>query len=242
MPHSSLLLFHNRSRETSISVNNLPPTNITSNTNLRSALLRHDAVSVRGDCRATVPRPSRLQAGSWSWRHYHHRTLTYRPMAIWKREKWNKRRRGEIVQRGAAMFASHLAAIMRVPTPVPYCYWFPFHHFTNYTFPSACNHSCLLHYDDEQFMAILPVKYTSHPAVFSVFLSVSLCIACDEKSCDALRFSDVCYYCIYTTCWRFWAIITIKTVIYSSFFPAVFLNICQITSFEAVLYYCIFLR
>lgn len=116
--------------------------------------------------RATVPRPSRLQAGSWSWRHYHHRTLTYRPMAIWKREKWNKRRRGEIVQRGAAMFASHLAAIMRVPTPVPYCYWFPFHHFTNYTFPSACNHSCLLHYDDEQFMAILPVKYTSHPAVF----------------------------------------------------------------------------
>lgn len=44
MPHSSLLLFHNRSRETSISVNNLPPTNITSNTNLRSALLRHDAV------------------------------------------------------------------------------------------------------------------------------------------------------------------------------------------------------
>lgn len=172
--------------------------------------------------RATVPRPRRLQAGSWSWRHYHHRTLTYRPMAIWKREKWNKRRRGEIVQRGAAMFASHLAAIMRVPTPVPYCYWFPFHHFTNYNFPSACNHSCLLHYDDEQFMAILPVKYTSHPAVFSVFLSVSLCIACDEKSCNALRFSDVCYYCIYTTCWRFWAIITIKTVIYSSFFPQCF--------------------
>lgn len=173
MPHSSLLLFHNRSRETSISVNNLPPSNITSNSNLRSALLRHDAVSVRGDCRATVPRPRRLQAGSWSWRHYHHRTLTYRPMAIWKREKWNKRRRGEIVQRGAAMFASHLAAIMRVPTPVPYCYWFPFHHFTNYTFPSAC----LLHYDDEQFMAILPVKYTSHPAVFFCIL-VGIALHC----------------------------------------------------------------